>query len=470
VSDEQEQRDLALHVRGAGRGTLATVLTRVADVGATYGYYAILAHALSTADFGRFILALTVVQIAAAVARRGLDQALLALPPGAAANRLAMTRVGLAALGVSLAGAIVYAAWPSPLPSFVLWLIGGLPIVALSQIVIGALRARGSVSLAATAESVSQPVSAFLFATIVIANSPDLSNFAIAFILSWAVPLLFAAGLEWRGAAIERDAAARLLTAGTSMLGVFLFQQAGNSADVLLLGVAASPAEVAHYAVAQKIAAAFLLLHGAVTNAAAPFVRRIAADHRLLAAFRRMVTRWSVSAGVPLLVVTAGVPSLLLRLFGAEYVAASAVPLAILSFAGVAYLVSGPAGTILLCTGQERVLFRVTAAGTVVLILCVAGLAPYGATGTAAGVLAGTLLTRGLLIGMLRRYASLAPADASLMEVLGAAAAGILVARLSTNVLGEIGAAALGIALAAAVAILILRREGDLAFLRSELG
>jgi len=253
------------------------------------------------------------------------------------------------------------------------------------------------------------------------------------------------------------------------MLGVYLLQQAANSADVLLLGVAASAAGVAHYAVAQKIAAAFLLLHGAVTNAAAPFVRRVANDHRLLAAFRLMVTRWSVAAGMPLLVVTAGVPALLLRLFGAEYAAESTLPLVLLSLGGVAYLLSGPAGTILLCTGHERVLFRVTAAGTVVLILSVAGLAPYGATGAAIGVLLGTLLTRGLLIGMLRRHLSLAFADLSLVTILGGAAAGILVARLSAPMLGEIGAAAVGILVAAGTGILVLRREGDLAFLRGEL-
>ena len=80
----EQQVNLAPHVRGVGRGTLTTILARVADVGATYGYYAILAHALSTPDFGRFILGLAVLQIAAAIARRGLDQALVATPPGGA--------------------------------------------------------------------------------------------------------------------------------------------------------------------------------------------------------------------------------------------------------------------------------------------------------------------------------------------------------------------------------------------------
>ena len=469
----EQQVNLAPHVRGVGRGTLTTILARVADVGATYGYYAILAHALSTPDFGRFILGLAVLQIAAAIARRGLDQALVATPPGGAVNRLAASRVAVAAFAISIAAAIAFIVarhWLPPFaPGLIVTLIAGLPIMALAQVVIGALRARGSVSLAATAESVSQPVSALLFSACVAAIAPSVTSFAIAFVCSWAVPLLFATGLDWRGPRLEGDTASRLMTAGTSMLGVFLFQQAANSADVLLLGLFVSANEVAHYAIAQKIAAAFLLLHGAVTNAAGPFIRRVAHDRGLLDSFRRMVLRWAVAAGLPLLVVTAGVPTLLLRLFGPEYVAASALPLTILSFAGLAYLTSGPATTILLCTGRANVLFRVTAAGSILLILSVAALARFGATGTAIGVLVGAFFTRGMLVAMVRRYAGLPVADASVAAILAGAAAGIVTARLAVPILGEIAAALLGIALATGTALLVLRREGDWTFLREEL-
>lgn len=461
--------DLASHVRGVGRGTLTTIVTRVADVAATYGFYAVVARALSTADFGRFAFALAALQIAAAVARSGLDQALLAVPHSAAANRLAASRVALASLALVVVAALAILFRREELPAFVPVFIAGLPIVALAQLVIGALRARGSVSLAAAAESVSQPAGALAFAAVVAAFAPTLANFAIAFVLSWALPLFFAARLEWRGARLENDVTSRLLTAGTSMLGVFLFQQAANSADILLLGVVASPDEVAHYAIAQKIAAAFLLLHGAISNAAAPFIRELANDARLLDPFRLMIMRWSLAAGVPLLVITAGAPSLLLRLFGHEYVAASAIPLAIVSLAGLAYLLSGPAPTILLCTGRGAVLFRVTAAGAIVLVLCVAALAHLGAIGTAIGVAAGTLLTRLMMVLMVRRYTGLVPIDASLATILGGAVAGAIAARVITGFAGDIAGAAAGVALAVAIAVAVLRRNRDFAFLQEEL-
>ena len=461
--------DLASHVRGVGRGTLATMLTRVADVAATYGYYAVVARSLSAADFGRFAFALAALQIAAAIARRGFDQALLAVPHSAAANRLAASRVAVASLGLVVIAAIAIVFWREELPPFVPVFIAGLPIVALAQLVIGALRARGSISMAATAESVSQPVGALLFAAAVAALAPTIANFAIAFVLSWALPLFFAARLEWRGARLERDVTSRLLTAGTSMLGVFLFQQAANSADILLLGVVAAPGEVAHYAIAQKIAAAFLVLHGAISNAAAPFIRELANDTRLLDPFRLMIMRWSLAAGVPLLVVTTGVPSLLLRLFGPDYVASSAIPLAIVSFAGLAYLLSGPAPTILLCTGRGPVLFRVTATGAIVLVLCVAAFAHLGAVGAAIGVALGTLLTRLMMVLMVRRYSGLGAIDASLATILGGAVAGSIAARLLDSVAGELLAAAAGVTIAVAIAIAVLRRNGDFGFLQAEL-
>jgi O-antigen/teichoic acid export membrane protein len=459
---------LSERVRGVGRGTAATLVTRLIDAGATYGFYAILAHTLSPADVGRFVLGITILLIGAAVARRGLDQALLALPIAGGANRLAVATVAATALVLALVGAIALAAG-GVMPPYAPWLLAGVPAVALSQIVIGALRAGGDVTLAATAECVSQPVGAFAFAAIAALWSPTLPSFAIAFVLSWTMPLFFAPWVAWDGPRLARDAASRLLATGTSMLGVYLFQQAANSADILILGVIVAPAEVAHYAVAQKIGAAFLLLHGAVTTASAPFIRRVAGDRQLLTEFRQMVTRWSVAGALPLLVVAAGVPTLLLRAFGAQYVHQSAVPLALLSFAGMAFLLSGPVGSILLVTGREALLFRITAAGATILLLSVAALAPFGAVGAATGMLAGTLLTRGLMVWMLRRYASQPALDGSLIVMMGGAIAGIAVAHVAVPALGEIGAALAGNVIPIAVALLVLQHAGDLAFLRAEL-
>jgi O-antigen/teichoic acid export membrane protein len=191
------------------------------------------------------------------------------------------------------------------------------------------------------------------------------------------------------------------------MLGVAMLHQATASADIFILGAIATAADVAHYGVAQKIATAFLLLHGAVTTAATPFMRGLAADRPLLSRYYHVVRRWTTVAALPFLAACLAAPHLLLGVFGRKYAEGSGMPLVLLSIAGFILVASGPAGSTLLCTGHARQLFRVTAAGAIALVACVALLSPLGVVGIAGGVLAGRLIGRSLLLLTMRRYAEI---------------------------------------------------------------
>lgn len=467
-SDLDRADDLASRVRGVGRSTAATIAARAIDVGATYAFYTVLARSLSVADFGRFILGMTVLQIAALISRYGLDQALLTVPPSGTLNRFAARVVAAISVAMAVTVGVGFQLAGRPLPAFGAWLAAGLPVVVLAQFVIGALRAGGRVSTAATAEGIVQPAGSFLFAAGVALLAPSPEGFAAAFLLSWVIAAGFASRLEWRGPRIDRAAASHLLRTGRSMLGVGLFQQAAASADVLLLGMVASAAELGRYGAAQKVAAAYLLLHGAVGTAATPFMRALADDPRMLMRYHRVVTRWSFTAAIPLLTMTIGVPALVLRLFGSDY-AREGTPLILLSFAAAAILLSGPAGSVLLCTGRARELLFVTAAGAATLALSVALLVRFGAIGAAAGVLIGRVIARGLLLVTLRRLVIGSWIDRPLLLIVGAASAGVVIARTAAPWIGEIAAAAGGSFLALAAALGVLIREGDVDFLRSEL-
>jgi O-antigen/teichoic acid export membrane protein len=458
--------DLTRRIRSAGRGTAATLLARGADVAMRYAFYAVMARSLSVVDFGQLILGFTILQAAATTSRVGLDQALLAVVPGGSVNRFCVQVVILASgvIAIVTTAALLFA-WRD-FPPFGLCLAAGLPAVALGQLIIGALRARGDVSLAATAESVVQPGGAWIFAIAAAGLSPSPVSFALAFVMSWALTLAFAVRLEWRGPRLEWSAASRLLHTGRSMLGVVLLQTAAMSADILILGAIAATSEVGRYAVVQKIAAAFVLLQSAVSTSATPFMRSLAGDRRLLADYYRIVTRWMVTVSIPLLIVTLGNPTLVLSLFGHDYLSAT-TPLVLLSLAAAVLVFSGPAGSILLCTGHARQLLRITTAGTAALIISVALLARYGAVGAALGVLAGRVVARGLLMIASRRIIG-SRLDASLLLILGGASAGVLATRLAVPWLGEIPATAVGCAIALAVAFIVLIRTGDVAVLVSE--
>ncbi|HEY6139094.1 MAG TPA: polysaccharide biosynthesis C-terminal domain-containing protein [Thermoanaerobaculia bacterium] len=453
--------ELLSRVRGVGRGTLATLLGRGFDVVATYAFYAVIARSIPVADFGSLVLGFTILQTVSAVVRLGLDQALLAIPPDGAANRFGAQIVLAASAMTTLAIVLIV-----PLPPFGLWLAAALPCMAVGQFITGAMRARGDVAMAAVADAIVQPGVATAGALIAAAFAPAAASFALALAVSWAATLLFALRVDWRGGHADR---ASLLRTGRSMLGVVLLQQATASADILFLGAAAAAAEVAHYGVAQKVAAAFLLLYAAITTASAPFMRALAGDRGLLAHYYHTVTRWTLTLALPLLVVCVAAPRVILALFGAEYSTTSVVPLVVLSLAATVFLVSGPAGSTLLVTGHARALLRASAIGAVAILIAVAALATFGAAGAAAGVLLGRIVARALLMATMRRHTQIELADPHLLLIIAGAAAGMLLTHFAAPWLGALPAAAAGAALALGLALVVLVRNGDVAVLREEL-
>lgn len=466
MSEQADQ--IVRRVRGVGRGTLATLLGRGFDIVATYAFYAVIARSIPVGDFGRLVLGFSILQTAAAVSRVGLDQALLATAVDGRANRFGAKVVLAVSIAAAATTVIACRIAGYPLPEFGLWLAAALPCVAAGQFVVGALRARGDVVVAAIADTVVQPSIAAAGAFVAAAYAPSAANFALAFAMSWAIMLLFALRVDWRGRPLDRHAAAAFLRTGRSMLGVVALHQAAASADILILGAVAASAEVGRYAIAHKIAAAFLLLHGGITTASTPFMRALTDDRPLLARYYHAVTRWMLTMSLPLLVTSVAAPHLILALFGHEYANASGVPLVVLSLAAIVFLVTGPAGSTLLCTGHARELLRVTASGAASLIIAVALLARFGAAGAAAGVLIGRLIGRGLLMIAMRRYARIDLADAPLLLIATGAFIGVVATHLTAPWLGALPAASAGSALALALAFIVLARSGDLGVLRAE--
>ena len=123
----------------------------------------------------------------------------------------------------------------------------------------------------------------------------------------------------------------------------------------------------------------------------------------------------------------------------------------------------------LLCTGNAGLILRISAAGTIILVLSIAALAPYGAIGAATGVLIGSVAARGLILIVLRRQLAIPPFDAGLLVIVAGGAAGAAIANVTAAALGEIPAAFIGCCVSVITALAVLREEGDLTFLRSEL-
>jgi O-antigen/teichoic acid export membrane protein len=464
-----EARDSRATLRRAGRGVVSTLAGRGVALAATYVFYAILSRSLPVADFGRLVFALTIVRIGATLARRGLDQALLVAMPRGPANRLAVRIIVSTAAALATATILGLLLVQQALPGFAIPLAVALPMVALAELVVGALRARGSVTLAATAEGLAQPLAAVAFAWMAAQAAPSITTFAVAYLASWLAPILFARRLDWSGPPLDPEAARQFVDAGTAMLGTVVLGLIVSSADVLLLTARSTAVEVGHYGAAQKIAGTLLLLHGAVVAATGPVVRGVAADRDELCRCHRAITRWTLAISLPLLIVMLGTPGLLLRMFGAEYARLGGGVLTLLALAWLAYLTTGPVSTVLFCTGHARLLVRLSAIHAAALVLAAAVLGAYGAIGTATAVLLSHVLARAMLLSALRRRLGFQPVGTALLAMLAGAAGGVVLARLVAMVAPDFIAAAAGTMGAMAVAVPVLRATGDLAFLRAEM-
>lgn len=448
-----------------GKAAAATLAARAIDIGATYAFYAIAARALSLSDFGRLILAVTVLQTATVVAKHGLDEALLTVPPSGEANRIAarvMSRLCGAGVILGCAGALLA---PPSLRALIVASALTLPAMVLGQLVIAIARARHDVGFAAMLDGVVQPVTSVLGAAAAwhFASSP--SAFLLALLLSHVPVIAFASRIDWRTRS-DCDTASLIRTGG-SMLGVALVQQASSSADVLLLGVAASAVEVARYGVAQKIASAVLLLQAAVTTAAIPFMRGLADQPSVLEEYHHVVTRWMITVTLPLFVVAVGTPQLVLRLFGASYEQSSAVPLILTMIAAYAYVFTGPVGYVMVFNNHARTLLRMMIYGAAALVGCVALFVRFGAVGAAAGLLLGRLLARAFLVVAARRYTATSTFDRHSISMAVAAVCGVAAVRLALSASGPIVAAAAGVVVSLAIAVAVLVRRGDFAALRA---
>ena len=87
----------------------------------------------------------------------------------------------------------------------------------------------------------------------------------------------------------------------------------------------------------------------------------------------------------------------------------------------------------------------------------------------ALGVLLGRILARGSLMLALRRLVGGPVSAVPLLFMIAGGAAGVTVTRMTAGPFGSIPAAALGCAVALLAAAMVLTRQGDMAFLRSEI-
>src|SRR5579871_1219101 len=135
-----------------------------------------------------------------------------------------------------------------------------------------------------------------------------------------------------------------------------------NSADVLFLTVFASAAQVGLYAAADRASAIVIMPLLALNTIFSPLIAEYYAlgEHKLISNLFRVVTKWSFSLSLPIFLCFVVFHEAILGIFTKGYTSAGAA-LIILAFGNLINAGTGLTGSLLLMTGQTRVLLANTA-------------------------------------------------------------------------------------------------------------
>jgi O-antigen/teichoic acid export membrane protein len=316
---------------------------------------------------------------------------------------------------MTFAGLLILGVWHERMvaPVRVALAIGLLtiPLTTLARLRTGALQGLGHIRQGMLPESVVQPAVVLLLATGALWLPAAIRTGALAVsIYAAAMVAAFVAGAAWlrrahpAGAveAIDRPRRRQWLMTATPLAWVLGMNVVLTHTDVVLLGLLSDTSDAGVYRVAAQLAALASLPLGAMNIVFAPRISAAFAAGRIetLQAEVTHASRYVLLLTLPVVAATVFAGSMLLGVFGAEFVSA-ALPLAILAVPQLLNAATGMAGYLLVMTHYERqaaVIFGLAAALNLVLNLLL--IPRFGMTGAAvASALALITLNVGLAWG-----------------------------------------------------------------------
>jgi O-antigen/teichoic acid export membrane protein len=363
------------NVLGLGIGALATFAAQV-----------LMTRALGDKAYGVVTLTTQFAFIAAAATRFGMDVANVRLvailvgrdAPGRtrglvrrSAAIAAAVSVPLAALAFLASGTLAarFSAIPDVArPAFQAAAIT-IPIAALAFTYMGATRGLKIMRYTLYSQWIAQPIGWIVLALVLWMVSKTAGTTALAYGVSWAVALAIAWwGWEQRsrgfppellGEGIREEHTGALLRFGALRAPATLFSQLIFWTDFFVLSVLSSSqgargaAGVGVYGAALRAAQSLFLFLTSVSLTFSPFVADLhhRGEREKLDRLYKSVTRWTLSATIPVLLLLAILPGPVLRIFGRSFVGGE-VALRILIVGMIVPVMVGTVGFILIMAGR----------------------------------------------------------------------------------------------------------------------
>jgi O-antigen/teichoic acid export membrane protein len=195
------------------------------------------------------------------------------------------------------------------------------------------------------------------------------------------------------------------LRASLPMMLIAGVWMANNYATTLLVGALDGSRAAGVYSVVQKAAEVIVLVLAAINMPLAPAIARLHArkDRQGLEHTTEHMARATLLVSTPIAAAFMVFPHVYLDLFGASF-QTGATALMVLALGQLVNAMAGPAGNVLLMTGQERIAVRGVAAGLVAnVVLAVVLVPPLGVTGGAIAFASSLVLWNTALVVLARR-------------------------------------------------------------------
>ena len=416
------------------RNTLALAAGRLVILAVGAASIAVTTRYLGAAGYGRFALALALLQTIGVLADAGLA-AVVVRESSRAPERTAQLVGNALAMRLALGVVVVaLAAAASGLPSYgpdvrTAVLIASVPFALgiVSSSLAAVFQIRLQLGRAALADAAGRIAS---FAALLAVVAADLGFAAVVAsatagaVVTLALTTGFVRRLVRVRPAVDRAVWRELALAAVPLGLTLAVAEIYFRADTFILALSRPAAEVGQYSLAYRLYELLALFPALVMASVYPLLsRQFAADREAAARTLHATARAFLTFGIPLAAGGLVVAPELARLAGGSEFAAADDPLRLLLCAAALAYVSGLCGYALIAAGHERSTLRLALAALAFNLALNVALAPtYGATASAAIALASEAL---LLVGgvlLLRRRLGLRLSVARLGAIVLAAA------------------------------------------------
>lgn len=405
----RSRSDASTIARGAAVNFIGTVARLIKSVS-----FIVLTRLFGAEIFGLYMLGWTTVDLVSKVGQFSLDKGLVNFIPRLREDgeTEAIHRTIAQALGVGLLlsagiGAVLYAGaaqladglLDKPRLTGMLRLLAvGLPLIALTQIILGVTRAHKVMKYDAMVRGAVEPLVLFGAACVLFYAGWRTYGIAAAHLAALASGLLYAIYVftrfySWRACLVHLRAlraVSPLTRFSLPVMGYELVYMCMIRLDVLMVGYFLPAAQVGIYVIAVEIALVTKKVRQWFDPVFSPIVAEL--NHRndlqRLELNLRLVTRWVLTIGLAFLCVVSLVGNELLGLFGPEFVAGF-MAMVVLAMSQVVYAAMGSGDTVLIMSGRPWLNLVNTVAVVVVNFVLNLWLIPaLGILGAALGTLA----------------------------------------------------------------------------------